>query len=186
VTPASSELLIDNRNDNSLNSLRFRFGTGALVGGMFDVDRATSVDSALSLLSAQIPPGSTALIVDAVETTPEPLDQLAARFDASDTVQRGSTPLSDNLRLINTVQAGPVTCETRKPQVTAAPLGAVGSRSMAVEHHWLLPTCSSMRPAVWGDQLRAITTPMAPKCIRIAPDRARAGVGRARGHRLGV
>src|SRR5947199_4614400 len=55
------------------------FGTGALVGGMFDVDRATSVDSALSLLSAQIPPGSTALIVDAVETTPEPLDQLAAR-----------------------------------------------------------------------------------------------------------
>jgi hypothetical protein len=59
------------------------FGTGALVGGIFDVDRATSVDSALSLLSAQIPPGSTALIVDAVETTPEPLDQLAARFGAT-------------------------------------------------------------------------------------------------------
>jgi uncharacterized membrane protein len=58
------------------------FGTGALVGGAFDVDRATSVDSALSLLSAQIPPGSTALIVDAVESTPEPLDQFAARFDA--------------------------------------------------------------------------------------------------------
>jgi len=62
------------------------FGTGALVGGVFDVDRATSVDSALSLLSAQIQPGSTALIVDAVETTPEPLDQFAARFDA--TVER--------------------------------------------------------------------------------------------------
>jgi uncharacterized membrane protein len=62
------------------------FGTGALVGGMFDADRATSVDSALSLLSAQIPPGSTALIVDAVETTPGPLDQFAARFDA--TVER--------------------------------------------------------------------------------------------------
>jgi uncharacterized membrane protein len=62
------------------------FGTGALVGGLFDLDRAASGDSALSLLSAQIPPGSTALIVDAVETTPEQLDQLAARFDA--TVER--------------------------------------------------------------------------------------------------
>ena len=34
------------------------FGTGALVGGVFDIDRATGVDSALALLSAQIPPGS--------------------------------------------------------------------------------------------------------------------------------
>lgn len=59
------------------------FGTGALVGGLFDIDRATSVDGALAQLSAQVPPGSTALIVDAVETTPEPLDQLAARFNAT-------------------------------------------------------------------------------------------------------
>jgi hypothetical protein len=61
----------------------FGFGTGALVGGAFDVDRVTTVDSALALLSAQVPPGSTALIVDAVETTQEPLDQLAARFAAT-------------------------------------------------------------------------------------------------------
>ena len=60
----------------------FGFGTGALVGGLFDIDRAAIVDSAVALLSAQIPAGSTALIVDAVETTPQPLDQLAARFDA--------------------------------------------------------------------------------------------------------
>ncbi len=59
------------------------FGTGALVGGMFDIERATGVDSALALLSAQIPPGSTALIVDVVESTAEPLDQLAARFHAT-------------------------------------------------------------------------------------------------------
>ncbi len=59
------------------------FGTGALVGGVFDADRASTVDSALALLSAQIPPGTTALIIDAVETTPEPLDQFAARFGAS-------------------------------------------------------------------------------------------------------
>ncbi len=59
------------------------FGTGALVGGLFDIDRATSVDGALARLSAQVPPGSTALIVEAEETTPEPLDQLAARFNAT-------------------------------------------------------------------------------------------------------
>ena len=59
------------------------FGAGALVGGAFDIDRATTVDGALSVLSAQITPGSTALIVDAVESTPEPLDQFAARFGAS-------------------------------------------------------------------------------------------------------
>jgi uncharacterized membrane protein len=58
-------------------------GTGALVGGVFDIDRATSVDSALALMSAQIPPGSTAMIVDAVESTPEPLDELASRFGAT-------------------------------------------------------------------------------------------------------
>jgi uncharacterized membrane protein len=62
------------------------FGAGALVGGAFDIDRATGVDSALSLLSAQIPPGTTALIVETVETSPEPLDQLAARYGA--TVER--------------------------------------------------------------------------------------------------
>lgn len=56
------------------------FGTGALTGGLFDIDRATGVDSALALLSAEIPPGSTALIIEVVESTPEPLDQLAARF----------------------------------------------------------------------------------------------------------
>jgi uncharacterized membrane protein len=43
------------------------FGTGALVGGMFDLDRATTVDSALSLLSAQLPPGSTAQVAAEVE-----------------------------------------------------------------------------------------------------------------------
>jgi len=59
------------------------FGTGALVGGVFDVDRVVSADSALALLSAQIAPGSTALIADVVETTPQPLDELAGRFQAA-------------------------------------------------------------------------------------------------------
>jgi hypothetical protein len=62
------------------------FGTGALIGGAFDIDRAAGAESTVSLLSAQIPPGSTALMVDAVEAAAEPLDQLAARFGA--TVER--------------------------------------------------------------------------------------------------
>ena len=65
------------------------FGTGALVGGVFDIERATNVDGTLALLSRQIPPGSTVLIIEAAETTPEPLDQLAARLDA--TVERQPT-----------------------------------------------------------------------------------------------
>ncbi|MEU7908311.1 DUF1269 domain-containing protein [Actinoplanes sp. NPDC049118] len=61
-------------------------GAGALVGGVFDIERASGVDSAVALLSAQIAPGTTALIIEVAENTPEPLDQLAARFGA--TVER--------------------------------------------------------------------------------------------------
>jgi uncharacterized membrane protein len=62
------------------------FGTGALVGGVVDIDRATIVDGTLALLSREVPPGSTVLILEAAEATPAPLDQLAACFDA--TVER--------------------------------------------------------------------------------------------------
>ena len=65
------------------------FGTGALVGGVVDINRVTKVDGTLALLSREIAPGSTVLIIEAAETTPVPLDQLAARFDA--TVERQST-----------------------------------------------------------------------------------------------
>ena len=34
------------------------FGAGALIGGTFDLERATSADGALALLSRQIPPGA--------------------------------------------------------------------------------------------------------------------------------
>jgi hypothetical protein len=47
-----------------------------------DLDRASRVDGPLTLLFSQLPPGRSALIVDALETTPEPLDQLATRFGA--------------------------------------------------------------------------------------------------------
>ena len=59
------------------------FGTGALVGGAFDISRATKVDGTLALLSREISPGSTVLILEVAETTPEPLDRVAARFDAT-------------------------------------------------------------------------------------------------------
>lgn len=61
-------------------------GTGALIGGAFDIDRAVGVESTVALLSAQIPAGSTVLVLDVVEDAPEPLDKLAAGFGA--TVER--------------------------------------------------------------------------------------------------
>jgi uncharacterized membrane protein len=66
------------------------FGTGALVGGVFDLERATTVDGALALLSREIPPGSTVVILEAAETTPEVVDRLAVRYAA--TVERQPTP----------------------------------------------------------------------------------------------
>jgi uncharacterized membrane protein len=48
------------------------FGTGTLVGGVFDIDRATKVDGALALLSREIPPGTTVLILEVAETSPNP------------------------------------------------------------------------------------------------------------------
>ncbi|MEJ1110871.1 MULTISPECIES: hypothetical protein [unclassified Kribbella] len=65
------------------------FGTGALVGGVVDIDRVTKVDGTLALLSREIAPGITVLILETAETTAVPLDQLAARFDA--TVERQPT-----------------------------------------------------------------------------------------------
>src|SRR6185437_13470049 len=38
------------------------WGSGALFGGLFDLDRANESDDALSVLGQAIPPGSTALI----------------------------------------------------------------------------------------------------------------------------
>jgi uncharacterized membrane protein len=50
------------------------WGTGALMGGAFDVDRAVTSDEALTVLGRAIPPESTAVIASVEEPTVEVID----------------------------------------------------------------------------------------------------------------
>jgi uncharacterized membrane protein len=50
------------------------WGTGALMGGAFDVDRAVTSDEALTVLGRAIPPGSTAVIASVDEPAVEVID----------------------------------------------------------------------------------------------------------------
>jgi uncharacterized membrane protein len=52
----------------------FGFGTGALVGGLVDLDRADTTEDALATLAQAIPPGSTAVIASVSEPATEVLD----------------------------------------------------------------------------------------------------------------
>jgi len=50
------------------------WGTGAMIGGAFDVDHAVTSDEALTLLGRAIPPGSTAVIAEVEESAVEVID----------------------------------------------------------------------------------------------------------------
>jgi uncharacterized membrane protein len=50
------------------------WGTGALMGGAFDAERAVTSDEALTVLGKAIPPGSTAVIASVDEPAVEVLD----------------------------------------------------------------------------------------------------------------
>ena len=50
------------------------WGSGALVGGAFDVDRAVTSDEALTVLGRAIPPESTAVIASVEESAVEVID----------------------------------------------------------------------------------------------------------------
>ena len=50
------------------------WGTGALMGGAFDIDRAVTSDEALTVLGKAIPPGATAVIARVKEPAVEVLD----------------------------------------------------------------------------------------------------------------
>ncbi|MGZ4256904.1 MAG: DUF1269 domain-containing protein [Gaiellaceae bacterium] len=50
------------------------WGSGALMGGAFDIDREVTSDEALTVLGQAIPPKSTALIADVEEPTVEVID----------------------------------------------------------------------------------------------------------------
>ncbi len=57
------------------------WGAGAMMGGVFDIDRAATSDEALTVLGQAIPPGSTAVIADVEEPAVEVLDGEMAMLD---------------------------------------------------------------------------------------------------------
>ena len=57
------------------------WGTGALMGGAFDVDRAVTSDEALTVLGQAIPPGSTAIIARVEEPAVEVIDGEMKKLD---------------------------------------------------------------------------------------------------------
>jgi uncharacterized membrane protein len=50
------------------------WGTGAMIGGAFDVDRVETSDEALTVLGRAIPPGSTAVVASVSEPAIEVID----------------------------------------------------------------------------------------------------------------
>lgn len=57
------------------------WGTGALMGGAFDVDRAITSDEALTVLGKAIPTGSTAVIASVEEPAVEVIDAEMKKLD---------------------------------------------------------------------------------------------------------
>ncbi len=65
------------------------WGSGALMGGAFDMDRAVTSDEALTVLGRAIPPESTAVIAEVEETAVEVID--AEMYTLGGEVTRRST-----------------------------------------------------------------------------------------------
>ena len=63
------------------------WGTGALMGGAFDVDRAVTSDEALTVLGKAIPPGSTAVIASVDEPAVDVIDGEMKKLDGEVTRQ---------------------------------------------------------------------------------------------------
>ncbi|MFG3259486.1 DUF1269 domain-containing protein [Streptomyces sp. NPDC048172] len=63
------------------------FGAGGLIGGSQDARRATETNAALEELADEVPPGSTVLVADIDEKTPEAADRILGpdvrRYEAS-------------------------------------------------------------------------------------------------------
>ena len=57
------------------------WGTGALMGGAFDIDRAVTSDEALTVLGKAIPPGATAVIASVKEPAVEVIDGEMKKLD---------------------------------------------------------------------------------------------------------
>jgi uncharacterized membrane protein len=71
------------------------WGAGALMGGAFDVDRATTSDEALTVLGQAIPPGSTAVIASVEEPAVEVIDGEMKKLDGVVTRQSVAEVMSE-------------------------------------------------------------------------------------------
>jgi hypothetical protein len=57
------------------------WGSGALVGGAFDIDHAVTSDEALTVLGRALPPGSTAVMASVSEPAVEVIDGEMEKLD---------------------------------------------------------------------------------------------------------
>jgi uncharacterized membrane protein len=76
------------------------WGAGATMGGVFDVDRATTSDEALAVLGRAIPPGSTAVIAEVEEPAVEVIDGEMNKLDG-DVTRRSAADVVAELEAAN-------------------------------------------------------------------------------------
>jgi uncharacterized membrane protein len=72
------------------------WGSGALLGGAFDLDRVATTDEALTVLGRAIPPGSTAVIASVEEPAVEVIDGEMKKLDGEVT-RRSAAEVMDEL-----------------------------------------------------------------------------------------
>ena len=72
------------------------WGAGAMIGGAFDIDRATTSDEALTVLGTAIPTGSTAVIASVNEPAVEVIDGEMKKLDGEVT-RRSVAEVKDEL-----------------------------------------------------------------------------------------
>lgn len=71
------------------------WGTGALMGGALDLDRAVTSDEALTVLGKAIPPGATAVIASVKEPAVEVLDAEMKKLDGEVTRRSAAEVMSE-------------------------------------------------------------------------------------------
>ena len=100
------------------------WGTGALMGGAFDLDRAETSDEALTVLGRAIPPESTALIASVEEPTVDVIDGEASKL-GGEVTRRPVVEVMDELEAAQEAadaaarEARRVVRDKRKAQVKA-------------------------------------------------------------------
>ena len=71
------------------------WGTGALMGGAFDVDRAVTSDEALTVLGKAIPTGATAVMASVEEPAVEVIDGEMTKLDGEVTRRPGAEVIAE-------------------------------------------------------------------------------------------